>query len=144
MAPKAILIDVKCTLYGTTSYGGGTDFTIGYGCGTVFSFDPATGAEPVLHAFAGGTDRELPFSGLIDVKGTLYGTTDEGGASGFGTAFALDPATGAETVLHAFTGGADEEYPLAGLIDVKGTLYGTTVGSPPLFTGYGTVFVLRK
>jgi hypothetical protein len=32
-----------------------------------------------------------------------------------------------ETVLHSFGSGADGEYPLAGLIDMKGTLYGTAI-----------------
>ena len=32
-----------------------------------------------------------PYSGLIDVKGTLYGTTEIGGAHGYGTVFSLKP-----------------------------------------------------
>jgi hypothetical protein len=35
------------------------------------------------------TDGQYPDAGLIDVKGTLYGTTREGGASGLGTVFAV-------------------------------------------------------
>ena len=40
-----------------------------------------------------------PWAGLIAVNGTLYGTTVAGGISGNGTVFAIDPDTGAETVL---------------------------------------------
>jgi uncharacterized repeat protein (TIGR03803 family) len=133
--PFAGLIDVKGTLYGTTANGGGT-----YNYGTVFSLDPATGAETVLHSFGGGTDGGIPVASLIDVKGTLYGTTKVGGTVGAGTVFSLDLATGVETVLHSFAGGSDGTYPVAGLIDVKGTLYGTTEIEGT--NGFGTAFSL--
>jgi uncharacterized repeat protein (TIGR03803 family) len=75
----------------------------------------------------GPTDRRL----APGQEGNLYGTTNEGGASGCfglgcGTVFELTPA-GAETVLHAFAGGADGENPVAALVrDAKSNLYGTT------------------
>ena len=59
-------------LYGTTSGGGGFK-----GYGTVFEIS-TTGAERVLYRFH-GKDGAYPSQGLIAVKGTLYGTTDEGG-----------------------------------------------------------------
>jgi uncharacterized repeat protein (TIGR03803 family) len=79
---------VNGRLYGTTVVGGGTGCG-GGGCGTVFSIDPDTGAETVIHSFQGGTDGEYPGTGVIDVKGALYGTTSDGGAYGYGTVFAL-------------------------------------------------------
>jgi len=133
--PYANLIDVKGTLYGTTYYGGAN------GGGTAFSINPATGAETVLHTFGGATDGSEPEAGLVDVKGTLYGTTVEDGTAGEGTVFALDPKTGAETVLHAFGNGTDGQYPYAGLIDVKGTLYGTTGAGGA--SGDGTVYAVN-
>jgi len=78
------LIDVKGTLYGTT-VGGGITGCGGYGCGTAFSFDLVSGAEKVLYGFCkqpNCADGESPNGGLIDVKGTLYGTTNEGGSGG--------------------------------------------------------------
>ncbi len=140
--PVARVIDVKGTLYGTTGYGGGVNDTYcESGCGTVFSLDPKTGTETVLHAFGNGTDGEIPVAGLIDVRGVLYGTTKEGGAGGSGTVFSVNPTTGSETVVYSFCGQqncTDGVYPQAGLIDVKGTLYGTTeLGGSH---GYGTVF----
>jgi uncharacterized repeat protein (TIGR03803 family) len=47
----------------------------------------------VLHSFerAGTTDGSEPVAGLIDVDGTLYGTTKFGGIDGSGTVFALKP-----------------------------------------------------
>ena len=132
--PWAGVIDVNGTLYGTT-YAGGTGSCVndGTGCGTVFSIDPQTGAEKVLHYFGSGTDGRYPQAGLIDVGGTLYGTTDSGGTGscgdnyGCGTVFSLNPKTHAETVLYSFQeNGTDGRYPEAGLVDVNGTLYGTT------------------
>jgi len=133
--PYAGLIDVKGLLYGTTYYGGAN------GGGTVFSVNPATGAETVLHTFGNGMDGSEPEAGLVNVKGMLYGTTVEDGAVGEGTVFALDPKTGVETVLHSFGSGADGQYPYAGLIDVKGTLYGTTGNGGA--SGDGTVFAVN-
>jgi uncharacterized repeat protein (TIGR03803 family) len=102
--PATGLIDVNGTLYGTTENGGETGCVEG-GCGTVFSVDLKTGAEKVVHFFLGGTDGANPVAGLIDVNGTLYGTTQYGGGgtacggSGCGTVFSVDPSTGAEKVV---------------------------------------------
>lgn len=117
-APVAGLINVSGALYGTTPNGGNS-------LGTVFSLDAKTGAETVIHAFS-GSDGISPEASLIDVNGTLYGTTSGGGSESWGTVFSLDPSTGAETVLHSFARGADGADPMASLINVKGTLYGTT------------------
>jgi uncharacterized repeat protein (TIGR03803 family) len=137
--PEASLIDVKGTLYGTTSQGGAETY------GTVFSIS-TTGSERVLHSFDPGTttgartDGMFPEAGLIDVKGTLYGTTREGGTnSSQGTVFSIS-TSGVEHVLYSF-GNTDGAYPAASLIDVKGTLYGTTTsGGAYSVGGGGTVF----
>ncbi|MBV8068141.1 MAG: hypothetical protein JO113_09185 [Candidatus Eremiobacteraeota bacterium] len=140
--PAARLLVVGGTLYGTTSAGGA--YGGGYGGGTVFSITTG-GLETVLHNFGRGTDGAHPFAGLINVGNTLYGTTYSGGVKQgfdrhFGTVFSVTTG-GAETVLHNFSGdfsGTDGANPMAGLIDVNGTLYGTT----PLGGGHdlGTVF----
>jgi uncharacterized repeat protein (TIGR03803 family) len=152
--PNPALIAVNGTLYGTTIAGGTYGCGNGLGCGTVYSLDPNTGAETVLHAFAGGsTDGDGPEASLIAVNGTLYGTTIEGGsgscgtgAYGCGTVFSLDPTTGAEKVSYSFcsrpncTDGAE---PFASLINVNETFYGTTIaGGGTGCGGYGcgTVF----
>jgi len=135
--PEAGVIDVNGTLYGTTDDGGTRDDS-----GTVFSVNPNTGTETVVYSFGGGTGV-FPVVGLIDVNGTLYGTTLGGGSVGYGTAFSVNPDTGAERVLHSFGVDTDGEYPEASLIDVKGTLYGTTWegGNPGCeLSGCGTVF----
>jgi uncharacterized repeat protein (TIGR03803 family) len=109
--------------------------------------------ETVLHAFQGGSDGASPQAGLIaDKAGNLYGTTYNGGGTGCfggcGTIFRLAP-DGTLTVLYAFQGGSDGEYPPAGLIsDKAGDLYGTTSegGGTGCYDnqGCGTVFKLAS
>lgn len=49
-----------------------------------------------------GADANGPFGGLVDVSGTLYGTTYEGGVYGFGTVFSITTGGTNEKVLHSF------------------------------------------
>ena len=91
----------------------------------------------VVYSFKGGSDGANPFSGLVDVGGTLYGTTWFGGATNSGTAFGVTPA-GTETMLYSFQGGDDGLYPWSGLTNVDGILYGTTLQGG--LGNYGTVF----
>ncbi len=144
--PSSGLTDVNGTLYGET-YWGGVGNCNGGDCGVVFALDTKSRAETVLHGFT-GTDGAQPSSGLVNVKGILYGTTQEGGPNGGGSVFALDPHTGVATVLHSFTGQADGSFPIDRLIDLKGTLYGVTAeggpGSDCFFTPCGTVFALDE
>jgi uncharacterized repeat protein (TIGR03803 family) len=139
--PTADLVEVNGTLYGTT-YAGGKN-----GDGTVFAVT-TSGEETVLHSFGGSGDGSSPAAGLINVKGTLYGTTLYGGAYGYGTVYSITPS-GAETVVHSFKGArGDGGTPASRLVDIKGTLYGTTEfgGSGPCggalteYDGCGTVF----
>src|SRR6516165_1696480 len=80
-----------------------------------------------LYTFTGQPDGAGPQASLIkDAAGNLYGTTEAGGTSNLGTVFKLD-ASGAETILHSFTGAPDGANPKAGLaLDAVGNLYGTT------------------
>jgi hypothetical protein len=55
----------------------------------VFSVTP-TGTETVLHSFGGDGDASNPLDGVIDVGGTLYGTTLDGGDD-FGAVFSVNP-----------------------------------------------------
>jgi uncharacterized repeat protein (TIGR03803 family) len=139
--PPAGLINAGGVLYGTTQKGGSS------GNGTVFSFDPKTGAEQVVYSFCSQqncTDGQYPDASVLDENGTLYGTTQKGGSSGKGTVFSLDPATGVEQILYSFCGQqkcADGQFPEANLIDVSGTLYGTTQRGGA--AGKGTVFSIN-
>ena len=146
--PVGGLINVGGTLYGTTDAGGANN-SCTRGCGTVFTIT-TSGAERVLYSFKAGTDGANPGASLINLGGTLYGTTLEGGdtsnkcfSKGCGTVFEVT-TSGAETVLHRFVLGNDDgAYPYASLINVGGTLYGTTYNggaSSNCSLGCGTVF----
>jgi uncharacterized repeat protein (TIGR03803 family) len=133
--PIAGLLAVNGMLYGTTSAGGSHNY------GTLFALDPGTGAEQVLHSFGSGTDGYTPEAGLTDVKGTLYGTTYTGGASGNGVVFAFDLKTGAESVIYSFCSRqncTDGSEPFAGLDAAKDTLYGMAANCGA--NDYGAVF----
>jgi uncharacterized repeat protein (TIGR03803 family) len=133
--PVGGLTAMKHTLYGTTAGGGAN------GDGTVFSITPS-GTETVLFSFT-GSDGKAPQATLLNVNGTLYGTTSSGGAYGYGTVFSIT-LSGHETVLHSFEPGRtaggqfDGENPESGVIDVNGTLYGTTAFGGRL--GAGTLY----
>lgn len=127
VGPGASLIDVGGILYGTTG-GGGT-----YGSGTVFSVNPTSGAETVLHSFGSGEDGADPSANVTVVGGTLYGTTGSGGADSRGTVFSLDLTTGVEAVVYSFTGGDDGVGPSSGLIKLQDRLYGATDGENTCF-----------
>ncbi len=147
MNPAGPLVVVNGEFFGTTLHGG----THGYG--TVFAMAPS-GSEKVLHSFAAGTDGAGPLSGLIAIGGELYGTTMNGGRlekrSGdclrgpassqatCGTIFKVD-AFGREQIVYRFQGYTDGANPEAGLIDVAGTLYGTTTWGGD-HADFGTVF----
>ena len=136
--PAANLINIGTTLYGTTYAGGsGTTGSCDAGCGTAFKVT-LSGEETVLHLFVSGNDGANPASGLVNVGGTLYGTTLFGGAKLFGTIFSVTPG-GVENVEYTFLQeGGDGGGPAGGLINLDGTLYGTTRGGGSF--SQGTVY----
>jgi uncharacterized repeat protein (TIGR03803 family) len=141
-------------LYGTTQSGGDLQCIpleqSQRGCGTVYKLTPG-GRETILHSFTGApTDGASPFAGVtLDSQGNLYGTTRIGGTecpgSGCGTVYKISPS-GAETVLHSFTGGADGSVPLnvTLVMDSAGNLYGTTPGGGDPKCNCGVVFKIDR
>jgi uncharacterized repeat protein (TIGR03803 family) len=100
----------------------------------------------VLHRFQ-GTDGSNPHGNLIPgPAGTLYGTTEYGGVSFYGTVFQLVPPAQVYEpwrliTLYSFRNDNDGARPTDGLIlDSKGNLYGTTSDSDA--GGYGEIFQL--
>ena len=145
---STLIIDSAGNLYGT-SYSGGTSYGLNCsywgGCGTVFRITPQ-GKKTTLYNFGlYAEDGQNPFDGVVtDGQHNLYGTTIYGGSYGFGTAFKLD-ATGKETVLHSFTGGADGKYADGGLVlDSAGNLFGAAQQGGDLAdcsgSGCGTIY----
>ena len=108
-------------LYGTTTYGGG-----GYGDGTVFEIAAGSNTITTLASFT-GSNGAYPLGDLVlDSAGNLYGTTQGGGSSGYGTVWEIAHGTNTITTLANFTGD-NGSYPDGGLVlDSAGNLYGTT------------------
>jgi uncharacterized repeat protein (TIGR03803 family) len=118
--------DAAGNLFGTTFQGGA------YSYGTVFKLDPQ-GRETILYSFCPQTpctNGTFPGGVTPSKNGTLYGVTYAGGnyscnITGCGTVFKINRG-GDLTLLHAF-GGADGDYPNAGLVlDAANAVYGTT------------------
>ena len=129
-------VDAHGNMYGGTGGCGASNL------GVVWKVSK-NGTETILHNFAGAADGQSPLAGVIlDAAGNVYGTTNTGGASGFGTAFEVDK-NGKFILLHDFTGGTDGKYLYGGLIlDPKGRIYGTTINGGT--GGYGTVWRITK
>jgi uncharacterized repeat protein (TIGR03803 family) len=132
--PEAgLIMDKAGNLYGTTT---GCGFN---GSGAVFELTP-NGNKPwtynVLYSFCAQTncaDGANPYAGVVmDAAGNLYGTTEGGGQSGFGTVFALTQ-DGEETVIYSFCSQkncADGANPVGGL--VLGCVRVTGLGLGPM------------
>ncbi len=73
-----MIFDSAGALYGTTYEGG----TLGFG--TAFKLSPPSvegglWTEEILHSFTGGSDGAVPYTPLLVLGTTVYGTTYEGG-----------------------------------------------------------------
>jgi uncharacterized repeat protein (TIGR03803 family) len=118
-------------------------------------------AYHIIHPFGrSAKDGANPPADLIDVNGTLYGTTVGGGSNGTGTVFSIS-TNGEETVLHSFARNAhDGGLPMGRLLNLNGTLYGTTAyggkndggtvfsmtlsGSAKVLHSFGTTYFYRQ
>jgi uncharacterized repeat protein (TIGR03803 family) len=147
-SPDGTLLLSGNTLYGTAYYGGTN------GNGTVFKVSANAHAPfTTLHSFAAGSgffprnytnsDGACPEVGLILSGNTLYGTTEKGGSSGYGTVFKVNTDGTGFMNLHSFTNGSDGAIP-HGLVISGDTLYGTALGLTAVgLSGNGTVFALN-
>lgn len=110
---------VDGNFYGNTITGGGG------GYGTLFQLTPS-GALNVLYSFTNGIDGANPWGGLMQAgDGNLYGTTEAGGAYGYGTVFRIAPGSSFNPLaqFESYNGAT----PAAALIQASnGSLYGTT------------------
>lgn len=90
----------------------------------------------LLYTFTNGPGGETPSSPLVQGPSSLvYGTTSAGGATGQGTVYSLDLATGVQTPLYAFTEAAGAD---ALTLGPDGILYGALQFGPE----YGAIFSL--
>jgi len=141
--PHAPLIQgADGNFYGTTTLGGKTALSTcvvrfaSPTCGTVFKMTPA-GKVTFIYEFD-KTDGAGPIGPVTQGSdGNFYGTTSEGGTSGFGVVFKVTSA-GVLTILHNFNG-TDGQTPDAGLVQANdGNFYGVASAGGTL--GYGTIF----
>jgi uncharacterized repeat protein (TIGR03803 family) len=132
-----VIEDASGNLFGTTEYGGVWNY------GTVFEIAQGSGTITTLASF-NGSNGAYPWAGAIeDASGNLFGTTERGGASGYGTVFEIANGSGAITTLAASFNASNGEYPYAGVIeDASGNLFGTTEAGGT--AGGGTVFEVAK
>jgi uncharacterized repeat protein (TIGR03803 family) len=119
------------------------------GCGAVNTVSSLSAAGPtsvrthpkggysLLFSFTGANGK-YPEAGVINLNGTLYGTTYYGGPNSLGAVFAIS-SSGGENVVYGFNGIPDGALPGAGLVSVNGTLFGTSNGGAK---DYGAVFKL--
>jgi uncharacterized repeat protein (TIGR03803 family) len=149
--PDATLtIDSKGNLYGTTSFGGGTNPLLG---GMVFQLAPNPSGVwtfTTVYDFQGSGQPSFEGDLVVDGKGVLYGTSWKGGL-GEGFVFRLGPPAvqgGAWRFSNLWSfSGSDGSQPQGGVIPgPKGVLYGTTYSGGDLtncnFIGCGVVFQL--
>jgi uncharacterized repeat protein (TIGR03803 family) len=136
--PNSGVVFQSNVAYGTTLYGGSGNCSNGQstGCGVVFRLQGTR--ESVIHQFT-GADGSTPGQLIPDGKGGFYGTTQSGGASGYGTVFEIT-ANGTLTTLYSFSGSTDGNNPDNLVADVAGNLFGsTTLGGAQ---GAGVIFEL--
>jgi uncharacterized repeat protein (TIGR03803 family) len=127
-------------LYGTTETGGVTTPQCTSGCGTIFKM--SGGAVSVLYSFSGKqSDGRFPGAGLVEATdGNLYGNTDEGGPSNFGTLYQISKG-GQYKSLYAFSSKFGR-FPSAGLLQhTNGKLYGLCFNGGAY--GEGTLYSLN-
>ena len=146
----SLIADSTGALYGATGLGGSgnepacNDGSVVRGCGTVFKLAPTKRGhykESVLYSFQGNGDAAQPQAGVIPgPTGSFYGTTALGGTANGGTVFQLVRHKGkySDRVLYSFLGYPDGNLPRATVVEVRGTLYGTTFQGG--YWGVGIVF----
>jgi uncharacterized repeat protein (TIGR03803 family) len=117
-----LILNPQDSLLYSVNYSGGTADS-----GTLFSFDPRTGAYNVLVNFNDSLGANPAGDLLYNSKdGKFYGMTTYGGIAGNGVIYSFDPSTQKDSVLFAFNGtnGANPDGNLT--IGPDGLLYGVT------------------
>jgi uncharacterized repeat protein (TIGR03803 family) len=133
--PIATLIfDNAGNLYGTSS-------GLGLFNGAAFRLSPGANGWHDDAVIFNGSDGASPEASLTIEHGAFYGTTTNGGKSGYGVLFKFQGTS--ETVIHSFSGSPnDGQAPSSGgaLSLFQGSLYGATADGGTF--GFGTIFEL--
>jgi uncharacterized repeat protein (TIGR03803 family) len=141
-----IIVDSNGNIHGVKARAGHTGCDSG--CGSIYDVNSSAGTVTAISKFSAGDGGSKPRAGLVDIGGTLYGTTQLGGASsnctgGCGVIYKLDGKS-QYSALFSFSGtdGANGGELLKGS---DRSLYGTTsaggtgscTGTP---SGCGVIF----
>lgn len=118
--PVGRLIEVGGKLYGTAYTGGG----VGYG--TLFEYDLLSGSFTTRVNFTHANGSRPSGTMILAGNGKLYGTTEEGGATGEGTLFEYDPATSTHTKKFDFSMPTSGFWPKGLVAGDSGKCYGLT------------------
>jgi uncharacterized repeat protein (TIGR03803 family) len=120
-------------LYCLVSQGGNNDG------GVMFALDPVNGLDTTMFLSLDDIGGDYPDGSLIQAKdGLLYGMTEAGGYSNYGTLFCYDPVSGIDSVVFDFNGN-NGAYPYGSMVlDSNGLLYGMTFSGGHY--GYGVLF----
>ncbi|MGA2371987.1 MAG: choice-of-anchor tandem repeat GloVer-containing protein [Candidatus Korobacteraceae bacterium] len=136
-SPSGVFVGPGGDLFGAASGGiqncgtSGTSY-----CGLIFKATPAetpcatalcTSNETTIYQFTGNTDAWGGTVTTFDLAGNLYGIGN--GVYGAGAIFELSPSQDGwtEKILYNFTGGSDGGQPTSLVLDLDGSLYGTTL-----------------
>ncbi len=133
--PKSNLLQSGDYIYGVTNNGGI------YGSGTLYKMNIDKTGYTIMHHFnsVDGSNGDNPYSEPIQVGGTLYGTTYDGGVFGQGTIYKIETDGTGFSLLHSFQGGlTDGASPYSGLTYDGSFLYGATRNGGP--SNYGSVY----
>lgn len=141
-AHGTLVQDSAGDLFGTTNAGGAS------GYGTVFEIQKGTmWSAPIILGTFTGTNGSNALDGVIlDSAGDVFGTTNNGGANGYGTVYEIQKTTsgyGALTTLASFST-ATGLYPRGLVVDSAGNLFGETIQGGSATNAMGTVFELAK
>jgi uncharacterized repeat protein (TIGR03803 family) len=134
--PYGEIIILGDSAYGMTSSGGD------YNSGVIYKMNLNGSGYQKLHSFGNGTDGKSPFGSLIEFQNTLYGATNTGGTSTFGTLFKIKKDGSQYQKILDFDGGTFGKRPGTGaLVLIGGKIYGTTVnGGNNVTKSYGIIF----
>ena len=135
--PIAPLIASGSLLYGVTTTSTATNSE-----GIIYSVNPSTSAEAILHYFPViGSTKTTPTGALVQAGSLMYGLANLAGVSQSGILYSFNSANNAMTTLHTFNTdgtGTDGFTPVGSLIQSGTLLYGATSSGGP--SGYGTIF----
>lgn len=122
-------------LYGMTRTGGA------FSQGSIFKIKPDGTGFTLIFSFQYTSTGGFPYGSLITDGTLLYGMSQQGGTSSYGTVFKIAKDGTGHTKLVEFTGGADGGYPQGSLISDGTFLYGmTNLGGT---SDSGTIFKVK-